>query len=102
MIMQQVCLSCSKGKSRSFLIGSDCARLQKKEAQLLQQVSEGKESTEVSNAIIPTAQHILDHDSNLAIVDKNKLWKIVLRKVTAYRTPEGALRIPVYPNIPHD
>ena len=32
--------------------------------------------------------------------EKNRLWKLVLRKVTAYRTPEGELSVHIYPKLP--
>ena len=50
--------------------------------------------------IIPTTQHILDNYDALTTEEKNRLWKLVLRKVTAYRTPDGKLSVHIYPKLP--
>ena len=36
----------------------------------------------------------------LTTEEKNRLWKLVLRKVTAYRTPDGKLSVHIYPKLP--
>lgn len=50
--------------------------------------------------IIPTTQHILDNYNHLTITEKNHLWKMVLQKVTVYRTPAGELSVHIYPKLP--
>lgn len=51
-------------------------------------------------SIIPTTQHILENYSHLTISEKNGLWKLVLKKATVYRTPDGELSLHIYPNLP--
>lgn len=87
---------------RNAVLVKEIAQLQKKEALLLQQVSDGKQTADTANAIIPTTQHILDNYSSLSVEDKNKLWKIVLKKISAYRSPEGVLSLQIFPNLPHN
>ena len=47
-----------------------------------------------------TTQHILDNYDVLAIADKNRLQKLVMKKATVYRTSEGELSVHIYPKIP--
>ena len=42
--------------------------------------------------LIPTTQRILDSYPHLSVAEKNSLWKIVLEKITVFRTPEGEFR----------
>ena len=50
--------------------------------------------------IIPTTQHILENYDILTILEKNQLWKLVLKKVTVYRSQDDALTVKIYPNLP--
>ena len=50
--------------------------------------------------IIPTTQHILDSYPQLSVEEKNRLWKIVMERITAYRTPGGEVSIHIYPKLP--
>ena len=36
----------------------------------------------------------------LTIAEKNRLWKLVLKKATVCRTPDGELSIHIYPKLP--
>lgn len=74
--------------------------LQKEEADLLNQHSEENREKQVSSQIIPTTQHILGNYSRLNVQEKNQLWKLVMKKVTVYRSPEDELTLNVYPNLP--
>ena len=67
---------------------------------LLRQQSEGDEKKRMSSQLIPTAQHILEHYSLLSVEEKNRLWKLVLKKATVYRTQDDELMIHIYPNLP--
>ena len=60
----------------------------------------GEQANQAAFDIIPTTQHILDNYNVLTTEEKNRLWKLVLRKVTAYRTPEGELSVHIYPKLP--
>ena len=70
------------------------------EADLLRQQSEADEKKRMSSQLIPTAQHILEHDSLLSAEEKNRLWKLVLKKATVYRTQDDEWMIHMYPNLP--
>lgn len=50
--------------------------------------------------IVPTTQHILDHYDILTPAEKNRLWKLVLKRATVYRTPDGELSVHIYPKLP--
>jgi len=50
--------------------------------------------------IIPAAQHILESYPILTLEEKNRLWKLVLKKATIYRSPDNEVVIRIYPNLP--
>ena len=50
--------------------------------------------------IIPTAQHMLDNYDALTIAEKNRLWKLVMKKATVYRTPNEEMSVHIYPKLP--
>ena len=50
--------------------------------------------------MIPATQHILDNYSDLTVEEKNQLWKLVMKKVTVYRSQDDALTVKIYPNLP--
>ena len=59
--------------------------------------------SDIKNAeaeIIPTTQRILDSYSRLSVPEKNSLWKIVMEKITMYRTPDGEFSMHIYPKLP--
>ena len=85
---------------RNTVLSADIQKLQSSEAELVQQQCAGAEKKKTSLQIIPTAQHILDNYDILTILEKNQLWKLVLKKVTVYRSQEDELSIQLYPNLP--
>ena len=68
--------------------------------QLVQQQHAGNEKDKIIMQIIPTTQHILENYDILTILEKNQLWKLVLKKVTVYRSQDDALTVKIYPNLP--
>ena len=75
-------------------------KLQVSEDDLLKQ-KESKSSTKSIEAeVIPTTQRILDSYPHLSVEEKNRLWKIVMKKITMYRTPEGDFTLHIYPKLP--
>ena len=85
---------------RNASLAKEIKQLQTSEADLLRQQSEGDEKKRMSSQLIPTAQHILEHYSLLSVEEKNRLWKLVLKKATVYRTQDDELMIRIYPNLP--
>ena len=43
---------------------------------------------------------ILENYDFLSVEEKNQLWKLVLEKVTVFRSQEDELMIHIYPNLP--
>lgn len=66
----------------------------------MQKADDGAEANKAALDIIPTTQHILDNYDILTVEEKNRLWKLVLEKVTLYRTPQGELSVHIYPKVP--
>ena len=81
-------------------LATEIKQLQSSEAELVQQQNAGNEKKKTTLQIIPTTQHILDNYDILTILEKNQLWKLVLKKVTVYRSQDDDLSIQLYPNLP--
>ena len=85
---------------RNAALSREIKNLQEAEANLLRKKEADAEANQAALDIIPTTQHILDNYDALTTEEKNRLWKLVLRKVTAYRTPDGKLSVHIYPKLP--
>lgn len=70
------------------------------ETDLLRQKSDSNQRKRAAAELIPTTQHILDSYDALTVEEKNGLWKLVMRRATIYREPEGEVRIQIFPNLP--
>ncbi len=85
---------------RNETLMKELRKLQASEDDLLKQ-KESKSSTKSIEAeVIPTTQQILDSYPHLSVEEKNRLWKIVMKKITMYRTPEGDFTLHIYPKLP--
>ena len=85
---------------RNAALSREIKNLQEAEADLLRKKEAGAEADQAAMDIIPTAQHILDNYDILTTEEKNRLWKLVLKKATLYRTPAGELSVHIYPKLP--
>jgi hypothetical protein len=85
---------------RNATLAVEIKQLQSSEAELVQQQNAGDEKEKTTLQIIPTTQHILDNYDILTILEKNQLWKLVLKKVTVYRSRDDELSIQLFPNLP--
>ena len=70
------------------------------ESDLLKKQSSQSETKSAEEEIIPTTQHILDSYPRLSVAEKNSLWKIVMEKITVFRTPDGEFSMHIYPKLP--
>ena len=87
-------------QKRNAALSKEIAHLQDTEAKLMRKRESGEQANQAAFDIIPATQHILDNYDVLTTEEKNRLWKLVLKKVTAYRTPEGELSVHIYPKLP--
>ena len=85
---------------RNATLSREIKKLQESESELMRKKESGSQANQAAMEIIPTTQHILDNYDVLTIAEKNRLWKLVLKKATVYRTPEGELSVHIYPKIP--
>ena len=85
---------------RNDTLTKEIQKQQAAEADLLKRQSSHKEMKNAEAEIIPTTQHILDSYPRLSVLEKNSLWKIVMEKITIYRTPEGEFSMHIYPKLP--
>ena len=85
---------------RNDALMKELRKLQATEADLLKQKESKNEVQNAEAEIIPTTQRILDSYPQLSITEKNSLWKIVMEKITMYRTPDGIFSMHIYPKLP--
>lgn len=74
--------------------------MQEHETDLMDQLRDGNSQRKGALQIIPATQHILENYRHFTTEEKNQLWKLVLKKVTVYRSPDSGLSIHLYPNLP--
>ena len=86
---------------RNSVLSRDIKKLQSAEAVLLKQQAAGKKVDRAQQEIIPLTQHILDNYPLLTIPEKNRLWKLVMRKATVSRSEDDSISLHIYPNLPH-
>ena len=97
---EMLCDPAMMGDIRRYAdISKEIKQLQLAEADLLRQQSEGSKKEQRAAQIIPTAQHILESYPILGTEEKNRLWKLVLKRVPVYRSPEDKLEVNIYPNL---
>ena len=93
-------LQTGQAAKRTLALAKEIKQLQESEDNLLKQKSEGKQKETAQTQIIPVAQHILESYPILSLEERNRLWKLVLKKATIYRSPDNEVTIRIYPNIP--
>lgn len=87
-------------RSKQTPITKEIQQLRSAEADLFRQQGDGDQKKQAADRIIPTTQHILESYPLLTPAEKNRLWKLVMKKATVYRSPEDNLTVNIYPNLP--
>lgn len=85
---------------RNTALAQEIKKLQASEADLMEQLRDSDSQNKGALQIIPATQHIPDHYENFTTEEKNRLWKLILKKVTVYRSQDDGLSIHLYPNLP--
>jgi hypothetical protein len=85
---------------RNSALTQEIKQLQISEAELLRQQTEGNQKDQLTSQIVPVTQQILESYSILTPLEKNQLWKLVMKKATVYRSQDDELTVRVYPNLP--
>jgi hypothetical protein len=85
---------------RNLALAKEIKQLQESEEDLLKQKNADNQQETIHAQIIPAAQHILESYPLLTVEEKNRLWKLVLKKATIYRSPDDEVVIRIYPNLP--
>lgn len=85
---------------RNASLAEEIKKLQASEADLMEQLHDGDSQKKSALQIIPATQHILDNYQHFTTEEKNRLWKLVLKKIAVYRSQEDELTIHLYPNLP--
>ena len=85
---------------RNAALNKEIKQLQQAEADLLRRKAQDNQQKQATAQIIPTTQHILENYPRLNTLEKNQLWKLVMKKATVYRSQDGEVSLHIYPNIP--
>lgn len=85
---------------RNATLSKEIKKVQASEAELMRKKENGSQANQAAMEIIPNTQQILENYDVVTIPEKNRLWKLVLKKATVYRTPEGELSVHIYPKLP--
>ena len=85
---------------RNLALAKEIKQLQESEEDLLKQKNANNQQETIHAQIIPAAQHILESYPLLTVEEKNRLWKLVLKKATIYRSPDDDVIIRINPNLP--
>ena len=85
---------------RNDVLAKEIRKLQSQEADLTRQQALHQSTQTQAAEIIPATQQILDSYPLLSTVEKNNLWKIILEKITVFRTPSGEFSLHLYPKLP--
>lgn len=85
---------------RNDALTREMRKLQEAEADLQKKNATKNGEKKAVEELIPTTQRILDSYPHLSVTEKNSLWKIVLEKITVFRTPEGEFSLHLYPKLP--
>ena len=67
---------------RNAALSKEIKQLQSSEAGLLRLRGEGNQKRQTAAELIPATQHILGSYSMLSTEEKNRLWKLVMKRVT--------------------
>ena len=86
--------------NRNLALAKEIKQLQESEEDLLKQKNADNQQETIHAQIIPAAQHILESYPLITVEEKNRLWKLVLKKATIYRSPDDEMVIRIYPNLP--
>ena len=85
---------------RNATLAREIKQLQASEAELMRKQESGSQANQAAMEIIPTTQHILESYPILSPAEKNRLWKLVMKKATVYRSQDDILTVNIYPNLP--
>lgn len=85
---------------RNLAFAKEIKQLRESEEDLLKQKNADNQQETKHAQMIPTAQHIPESYAILSVEEKNRLWKLVLKKATAYRSPDDEITIQIWPNLP--
>ena len=85
---------------RNATLTKEIQNLERREAELTQKRNEGIQNQTDRLQIIPVVQSILNSYPLLSTAEKNRLWKLVLKSATIYRSQDDILTVHIYPNLP--
>ena len=85
---------------RNTALSKEIKQLMTTESELMKMQGESIKKKKESLQIIPATQHILESYPLLTVSEKNRLWKLVLKSATVYRSPDGTVTVSIFPKLP--
>lgn len=85
---------------RNAALVAEIKQLQASEVEPMQQQNEGNEKEKIRHANYSHHPTYFGQLRYSLYSGKNQLWKLVLKKVSAYRSQADELSIHLYPNLP--
>ena len=90
---------------RNATLVEEINELKERERTLQEKIAAQQSAEHKKNAFIPMTQQLLDSYDILTTEEKNRIWKVLLEKVTYYRKPGAGKKdfeIHIYPRIPSE
>ena len=86
---------------RNTVLQKDIKELQSSIEELEEICHNKSEYEQAREIFLPTTAHILDYYDWMTAEEKNRLWKLLMEKITYYRSPEkpDSIEIHLYPRL---
>ena len=86
---------------RNATLQKDIKELQLSIEELEEICHNNNEYKQAREIFLPTTAHILDYYDRMTVEEKNRLWKLLVEKITYYRSPErpDSIEIDIYPRL---
>lgn len=86
---------------RNAVLQKDIKELQSSIEELEEICHNKSEYEQAREIFLPTTAHILDYYDRMTAEEKNRLWKLLMEKITYYRSPErpDSIEIHLYPRL---
>ena len=86
---------------RNALLQGEIKELQSGIEELEEICHNKSEYRQAQEIFLPTTEHILDYYDRMTPEEKNRLWKLLMEKITYYRNPEkpDSIEIHLYPRL---
>lgn len=99
--VEHLCIDEEMFLKRNALLQGEIKELQSGIEELEEICHNKSEYRQAQEIFLPTTAHILDYYDRMTPEEKNRLWKLLMEKITYYRNPEkpDSIEIHLYPRL---